>query len=150
MWSKIIKYLADFPTAVLTGIDHSGYPFSFRCKPDPINHLQVLHVEVPAYADIQPGPAGLLCHKHDDQLWNLESFIVRGSLERDGEDWLFRPIKFIQGAGIGGMIGMVNFLRSGRRTAQQYLDKRGLTRPKIEWEKVHEVWAELKHDKPRN
>ena len=34
MWDEIVGQLADFTTAVVTGVDDTGYPFSLRCKPD--------------------------------------------------------------------------------------------------------------------
>ena len=108
MWDEIMKHLADFSSAVLTGVDQAGYPFSVRCKPEPDADEQVLRVQVPEYTNIQPGPAGLLCHKHDEQLWNLKSFILRGSLERGVNGWIFCPHRFTPGAGIGGLFGMVN------------------------------------------
>lgn len=144
MWDELVKYLSTYRSAVVTGIDPSGYPFSVRCQPEPDAGVRVLRVVVPEYANIQPGPAGLLCHTHDEQLWNLRSFIVRGTLEQDPQGWLFRPGQFIPGAGIGGMIGMIKFLRGGRRTAEQYLQKRGLARPEIAWEDIHATWAEVK------
>lgn len=147
MWGELCKYLPTYPNAVVTGIDGSGYPFSVRCRPELDAGARVLRVVLPAYASIQPGSAGLLCHMHDEQLWNLRSFIVRGSLEQDSQGWLFRPRQFIPGAGIGGIIGMVKFLQDGRRTAQQYLNKRGLARPKIAWDDIHAIWAEVKKNR---
>lgn len=147
MWDDLVKNLADFPSAVLTGTDITDYPFSIRCNPKLDTDMQVLRVHVPEATGIQPGPAGLLCHKHDEWLWNLKSFIVRGALERDDQEWIFHPRRFIPGAGIGGLIQMVKFLRSGRRTTKRYLEKRGLPRLSIPWDKFHALWAELKNDK---
>lgn len=147
MWDNIVKHLADFQSAVLSGTDSTGYPFSIRCEPKLDTDMQVLRVQVPEATGIQPGPAGLLCHKHDEWLWNLKSFVVRGALEMDSQGWIFRPRQFIPGAGIGGLIQMVKFLRSGRRTTKRYLEKRGLQRPSIPWDKIHAVWAEIKSDK---
>jgi hypothetical protein len=144
MWDEIMKHMADFSSAVLTGVDQAGYPFSVRCKPEPDVDEQVLRVQVPEYTNIQPGLAGLLCHKHDEQLWNLKSFMLRGSLERVVPGWIFHPQRLIPGAGIGGLFGMVRFLLSGRRTAKRYLDKRGLERPSIPWDRVHSLWTEVK------
>ena len=64
--------------------------------------------------------------------------------EKDAQGWLFRPQQLIPGAGIGGLIGMLKFLRDGRRNARQYLDKRGLARPSIAWDQIHALWAEIK------
>jgi hypothetical protein len=149
MWHDMVEHLADFSSAVLTGVDTAGYPFSIRCEPEIDASRKELRVQVPEYADIQPGPTGLLCHKHDEELWNLKSFIVRGKLERNPEGWRFHPQRFTPGAGIGGLMGMVKFLRSGRRTAKKYLDKRGLARPSIPWDKIQALWEEIKETRER-
>ncbi len=144
LWYDIVSHLADFPSAVLTGVDATGYPFSIRCKPEPDAIKWVLRVQIPENTDIQPGPTGLLCHKHDKWLWNLKSFIVRGTLEQDAQGWILRRQQFIPGTGIGGVMGMAQFVRIGRRTAKRYLKKRGLARPGIPWDKIHTVWAETR------
>ncbi len=143
MWNELLKELSDFPDSVLTSLDTQDYPFSIRTRCEPVLIDQVLRVQVPTYTRVHPGPASLLCHRHDDLLWNLKSFTVRGFLELDDQGWLFRPQKMIAGAGIGGMLAMVKFLRDGRRSAKQYLEKRGLTRPKIDWDAIHAMWAEI-------
>lgn len=147
MWDEVVKQLADFSTAVLTVTDSDGYPFSIRCQPAVDHSAQVLRLPLPSYANLQTGPAGLLCHKHDEALWNLKSFVVRGSLEQDGQGWLFRPQQFIPGAGMGGLMGFIQFLREGRRGAKQYLDKRGLPRPPIPWGQIKAIWTEIKRTK---
>ncbi len=147
MWDDMVRHMVGFSSAVLTGVDTSGYPFSMRCKPEIDASRKVLRVQVPEYADIRPGPTGLLCHKHDEELWNLKSFIVRGTLESGSRGWLFHPQKFTPGAGIGGLLGMVKFLRSGRRTAQRYLDKHDLSRPNIPWDEIQALWEEIKEAK---
>lgn len=143
MWTEIVKEMADFSSAVLTSVDASGYPFSIRCKPSPEPVAQVLRVQIPENIQFQPGPAGLLCHKHNESLWNLKSFTLSGLLEQDAQGWLFRPLKYIPGAGIGGLPAMVKFVREGRHSAKQYLEKRHLPHPVIEWNTVHEIWAEI-------
>jgi hypothetical protein len=143
MWTEIVKEMADFSTAVLTSVDASGYPFSIRCKPNPDSVAQVLRVQIPEYIQFKPGPAGLLYHKHDESLWNLKSLTLRGLLEQDAQGWFFRPLKYTPGAGIGGLPAMVKFVKDGRRSARQYLEKRHLPRPVIAWDTVHEIWAEI-------
>jgi len=128
MWSEIIRYLPEFKSAVLTGLDEAGYPFSVRCQPHADLSRYVLRAQVPEGCGIQPGPASLLCHKHDERLWNLRSFVLRGTLERDEQGWLLRPRQFIPGMGIGGLMGYVRYIRKCRRTARQYLEQRGLSR----------------------
>jgi len=143
MWTEMIHELEDFPTAVLTCIDSSGYPFSVRCNTDPDDESQVLRIQLPEYVKFQPGPAWILCHKHDESLWNLKSFTVKGFLKQDDRGWFFTPQKFIPGAGIGGLMAMVKFLQDGRRSTRRYLEKRNLPRPVIAWDTVHAIWAEI-------
>jgi hypothetical protein len=146
MWADVVKHLATFESAVLTGQDGAGYPFSVRCRPQVDNGKQVLRLSLAADLPIQAGPAGLLCHYHDEQLWNLRSFVVRGQLEREGDGWLFRPAQFIPGAGIGGMVGQMRFLMKCRGMAASYLQKRGMARPSIPWDEVKELHEEAKRE----
>lgn len=150
MWDEICRYLPTFPSAVVTGIDRAGYPFSVQCHPEPDSAARVLRLVLPDYVGFQRGPAGLLCHMHDERLWNLRSFIVRGTLEKDSLGWLFRPEQFIPGAGLGGMLGLIKFLRDGRRTADQYLKKRGMARPQVAWDEIHATWAAVKERRLMN
>ena len=83
MWAEITKHLYQFESAVLSGLDEEGYPFSVRCRPYPdTSGPEVLTVWLPPGTPIRPGPASLLCHSHDENLWNLKSFLVRGVLEK--------------------------------------------------------------------
>src|SRR5512134_1841187 len=85
MWAEISRRLPAYPSAVITGVNAQGYPASVRCQPQPISASQVLKFQIPDSSHIQPGPASLLCHKHDAQFWNLQSFVVCGTLERRGD-----------------------------------------------------------------
>jgi hypothetical protein len=144
VWDEIVEHLPDFESAVLTGLDAEGYPYSVRCRPygDPVR--RVLRVRLPAGIPFQPGPASLLCHRHDENLWNLKSFLVRGDLGRDARDWTFGPRRFVPGAGIGGPMGLVRFFTGSRRTARRYLKKRGQDRPRIPWEEIEEIKAQAR------
>jgi hypothetical protein len=141
MWPELVRRLPRFSSAVLTGLDTKGYPVSVRCHPTPNQPAQVLRVEVPDGLGLVPGPAGLLCHQHDEDLWELDSFLVRGGLEQDDHGWVFRPRQLV-----GGMrptpLGNLRLMRNGRRTARRYLAVRGLPRPKIPWEH----YAQLKEE----
>lgn len=146
MWDQINRYLPEFDTAVLTGFDTSGRPFSLRCQPL-IDDDRVVRLQLPAYIELLPGPANLLCHRHDERLWNLKSFALRGLLERDDGGWLLRPEVFIPGAGIGGLMSYVRFLRSGRRTTRRYLKTRNLDRPRVPWDEWQEVFDSTSEEK---
>lgn len=132
MWNKIVENLHNYPTSVLTGIDPDGYPFSIRCKPQPVPTLQVLRVQIPDNVPIQPGRASLLCHYHDELLWNIKSFALAGTLEKDVQGWLLRPQHFIRVGDSG--LDALRFLLNLRRASKKYLQKRGLPRPRINWD----------------
>jgi hypothetical protein len=136
MWPDIVRRLPQFPSAVLSGVDGSGYPVSVRCTPQPDGAAQVLRLALPAGLDLQPGPAWLLCHRHDERLWNLKAFAVPGRLEQDAAGWLLRPRRFLPGIGIGGLWSYVRYLVDARRNAHRYLERRGLPRPKIPWDEL--------------
>jgi hypothetical protein len=133
MWADIVKRLPRFSSAVLTGLDSSGDPVSVRCRPTLDHQAQVLRVVVPDGLGIVAGPAGLLCHQHDDQLWKLKSFLLRGSLERTSQEWVFRPRQLVPGMDTTPRSNL-RLLRAGRRTAKRYLAARGLPRPTIPWD----------------
>jgi hypothetical protein len=79
VWDEIVRLLPDFENAVLTGLDNEGYPYSVRVRPQADPTRRAIGVPLPAHAPVQDGPASLLCHAHDEDLWNLRSFLVRGS-----------------------------------------------------------------------
>ena len=134
---EVSRYLPEFPTAVLNGLDAQGYPYSVRCRPAPDRSMGTLRLSLPPETAIRPGPASLLCHGHDEELWNLKSFLVRGRLERGDEGgWTFVSERFVPGAGIGGAWGTVRAIIDMRRSAARYLRKRGLARPSIPWGEI--------------
>ena len=140
MWAEITKHLYEFESAVLSGLDEAGYPFSVRCRPYPdASDDEVLRVWLPPDTFLRPGPASLLCHRHDENLWKLKSFLVRGALSRDEKGWTFEPLRFIPGAGIGGLPATIRFFTGSRRNAARYLKKRGLARPRIPWDEINAV-----------
>lgn len=139
MWREIRRYLRKYPSAVLTGLDSNGYPFSIRCQPVPDELLQALRIAVPNGIDLRPGPASVLCHSHNLFLWKLRSFLVRGSLERIHGSWVFRPAQFVPGIGVGGLAGMIRFATKKRRAANRYLQRRGLERPKVPWRELRRL-----------
>jgi hypothetical protein len=136
VWAEVVQRLAEYRNAVLTGRDADGYPLSVRCQPVPDHAAQVLRLPTAPHLSIQPGPASLLCYWHDEQLWNQRSFLVRGRLERQGEDWIFRPIQAVPGVGYGGLLGLMRFALGARRQAGRYLAVRHLPRPTLPWSEI--------------
>jgi hypothetical protein len=141
MWDDIVKYLGEFPNAVLNVVEDTGYPVSVRCTPEPDISNQELRIKLPSYSKIQFGPASLLCHGHDELMWNLKSFMITGSLERDDEGLKLVPRRFIPGIGIGNFfLGLIKMTRDGRKTTKRYLDKRRIPRPKIPWNEIQDLY----------
>jgi hypothetical protein len=145
MWDDIVKNLKEYPSAVLTGLDENGYPISVRCKPEPIAAKRALRVRQTNGTGIQPGPAGLLCHRHDEWLWNLKSFLVRGRLERDLDGWILRPRRVTRGTS-KDLPGLVRLVRDGRRNSRRYLRERGISRPSVPWDDINETWERVAED----
>ena len=144
MWADIVKYASMYESAVLTALDSSGYPFSLRCQPRLDREAQTLHLALPGGADMTPGPACILWHRHDERLGRMGSFVVRGTLVNDNAGWTVRPEAFVPGVGIGGWRSYVRFVVNGRHTTRRYLQKRGLPRPKLDWEEWEAITANLK------
>ena len=141
MWAEIARYVPTFRDAVLSAPDGAGYPCSVRCAPRLDAAGRIVRVAVPPGVELRPGPASLLCHSHDEQLWHLRSCNVRGTLERDEQGWLLRPSRFIAGGGTGGALATLRLVRDLRRTAGRYLATRGLPAPVVPWERIKEAKA---------
>ena len=146
MWAEMIKRLPDYKSAVITGVDPQGYPSSVRCKPEPDAAAQVLKIQIQDGVHVRPGPASLLCHRHDEQFWNQHSFLVWGTLERQDQGWVFHPERYTPGAA-SDILSLVRFVSNARRAARQYLEKRNQPRPKIPWSEIKALWAEVDRTK---
>ncbi len=132
--------LNDYDSAVLTGFDRSGLPVSLRCVPI-VGEDGTLHVEIPSWADLVEGRAGLLAHFHDERLWHQRSFICRGRIVKADESWRFDPEITLIGMG-HRPLGLVRSLLEGRRRAKAYLERRGWERPTVPWALMQEVKRE--------
>lgn len=98
MWNKLRRVLELFPTVVLSWVDDDGYPVSVRIAPEPIDGAEVLRFIPPSGPELRAGPASVLGHSHNEEIWNLKTFLARGRLEQDETGWFFRPLAFIPGA----------------------------------------------------
>ncbi len=144
MWAEVTRHLPQFESAVLTGVDLDGYPFSVRCRPEINAASQTLHIDPPPGVNLSPGPASLLCHSFDAKLWNLRSLVVRGRLERAAERWVFHPVQFIPGSGMRGPLDQLITLSECRRAAAKYLAARNLPRAAVPWEEIAQLHREAK------
>ena len=139
MWAEIEKYLPMFESAVLNVRDSEGYPYSVRCRAEQDRSAGVLRLDLAAGAAIRPGLGSLLFHSHDEQLWNQKVFILRGRLQGEPGEWVFRPEKFIPSLGTVGIWGMARFLFDVRKSTAAYLKKHNLPRPRIPWEEIEAI-----------
>jgi len=142
MWTEIEKYLPEFESAVLNARDAEGYPYSIRCHTEQNRLAGIIGIDLPEETSLQPGPASLLCHSHDEEVWNQKIFLLRGSLEETHDGHVFRPEKFVPSIGTGGPIGMVRMVLGVRKASAAYLKKRGLARPRIPWGEIEAVKEE--------
>ena len=142
MWAEIEKYLPLFESAVLNARDGEGYPYSVRCRPEQDRPAGLLRIDLAEGTNVQPGPASLVCHSHDEELWNQKILLLRGRLEETGDGHVFRPEKFVPSIGTAGPLGTVRMLLSVRKASAAYLKKRNLERPRIPWAEIAAVKGE--------
>ena len=141
-FGQAVRRLPEFGSAVLTAFDEDGNPTLARVRPaaDPASRSFSINTD----ARLRPGRASLLCHSHDDHLWNLRSFVVAGDLSGDGKGWTLRPDRFIPGgADKLGPVAMIKIIRELRGAARRYLQRRGLSRPEVDWQAIDTLTAEL-------
>ena len=142
-YAAVVRRLPQFSPPVLSGFDEAGRPTLIRVRPVPLPSSRSFEIGVPDGEMLQAGAASLLCHRHDDELWNLRSFAAVGDLKRDGDRWIFTPTRFVPGAAPIGPLGMVRVVRELRATAKKYLRVRGLPRPRIPWAEYERAIAQV-------
>ncbi|MEU5811990.1 pyridoxamine 5'-phosphate oxidase family protein [Streptomyces sp. NPDC047718] len=131
--------LAGFPTAVLAARDASGAPVLARTRPAPTPEGYL--VEVPSDCAAAPGPASLLVHRHDDRLNHMYNALVRGELRRTDQGWVLVPTTVVEPMGSGAARDALRVLRHTKRSTDRYLERRGLRRPKVQWDRFRALAA---------
>jgi hypothetical protein len=134
-FESTVAAFRDFTGAVLTAMDSSGYPVSLRCRPSPSSDESAVRLPAPGWFDGLPGPASLMCHSHDNKLWKLHGFFVRGELDRDGDELVFHPTFFRRSIG-GSPVEILRLALQTRRAARRYLKQRRLERPQVPWKRI--------------
>jgi hypothetical protein len=134
VWREAGKAVAAFSEGVLTALDAGGFPVSVRQLSLPYDRTTGrMPVQVPDVLGVVEGPANLLCHTHDDQLWNQKMAQLKGRLEREGDGWVFVTTAYAPPS-------MVAMIRGVHRSADAYLAKRGLPRPKVAFDVIERLW----------
>ena len=129
--AEMHERLARFDGAVLSGLDDDGRPVALRGRAR-VEGERVLWPATPG-TGLTAGPAALLCHSHDEKLWNLRSFQARGRIDRDDDGWEFRAHRVVDGTGMSGPLGDLAAFVAARRRAGRYLARRGVERPRVDW-----------------
>ena len=130
-YAETARGLPTYRSAVLCSLDDDGTPSLRRVRPTADPAARVFLVDGDA-EPLRAGPASLLCHSHDEKLWNLRSMVSVGRLEpRDG-GWVFAPTRFVPGAGTDPLT-LLRMIRQNRRNAREYLERRQQPRPRIPW-----------------
>jgi hypothetical protein len=136
-----LRQLAPFPGAVLGTRDEDGMPQLRRVRVTGPADGAALALDVHGVDHLRPGPASLLAHSHDEELWSQRSVVVLGELAGAGTEWKFAPQRVVPGMGDTGPLGLVRTIRGLRRTARGYLERRSLSRPEIPWADLRQLKA---------
>ncbi|MFC8344567.1 pyridoxamine 5'-phosphate oxidase family protein [Streptomyces sp. NPDC057280] len=127
------EQLARHATAVLAARDASGAPALARTRTAPT--VGGFAVSPPADHAMEPGPASLLVHRHDEKLNRMRNALVRGELRQTDDGWLLVPGKVLEPMGSGRPSDALRVLRRTQRATDRYLHRRGLPRPPVAWDR---------------
>ncbi|MEU6865527.1 pyridoxamine 5'-phosphate oxidase family protein [Streptomyces sp. NPDC046876] len=127
------EQLGRMPSAVLAARSASGAPVLARTRPQPTRSGYL--VEVPPDCPVEPGPASLLVHRHDELLNHMYNALVRGNLRQTGAGWLLVPSTVVEPMGSGRASDALRVLSRTKRSTDRYLRRRGLRRPKVQWDR---------------
>lgn len=146
MWADAAKALATFPEAVVTAVDADGYPVSVRqTAPRYDADTGQMPVVWPKAFAVREGPATVLCHYHDEKLWNISTMQIKGRLERRAEDWVFISTAFKPPSGF--LLAFWGLAKSNRAAGQRYLRKRGLKPPTVNWDAIYALERRARTDR---
>jgi hypothetical protein len=140
---QALAQLATYPSAVLATRTGNGMPGLRRVHVTGPGAAGRLRLDVPPDGQLREGPASLLAHGHDEQLWSLRSVVVTGELI-EADVWTFKPDRIIGGGGAAGPLVLLREMRRLRGTARGYLEKRSLARPRIAWDSVRGLDQQLR------
>ncbi len=138
MWAEAAKHVRKFTEGVVNAVDAAGYPLSVRQTSLPYDAATgAMPVTLPDALGAVEGPASLLCHFHDEKLWSLRAILLKGRLERRDGAWVFQTTAFTPPSAWKMMRGV-------SRSATEYLAKRNLPRPSVNWESIAALWRDAK------
>jgi hypothetical protein len=128
------KHLKRFSEGVLNAVDAEGRPYSVRQTTLAWDAASAsMPVKIADILGPKAGPASLLCHFHDENLWNMRAALVKGKLERRGDGWVFVGTSFDPPS-------MLKLMSGIKKSTKKYLEKRGLDWPKVNFDSIAELW----------
>jgi hypothetical protein len=134
MWAEAARWVAKFPEGVVNTLDGAGYPVSVRQLALPYDAgTGTMAVVMPESLGAVAGPASLVCHFHDEKMWSLRSILLKGRLERREGGWQFVTTSFTPPS-------MWKMIKGVRQSTRQYLQKRGLAMPKVDYAVIERLW----------
>ena len=134
LYDEIESILKEYQSAVISLVTEDGYPISLRCQPIVHKTEEFLEIQLPTNLAICEGLASLLCHSHNEELFDLKSVSMEGNLEKAGAVWRFRLTKMTQVMGRNKFLEFIqDVIIKPRRNAKKYLEKAKLARPQIPW-----------------
>jgi hypothetical protein len=137
-FSQVLRNMRAYDSAVLSWVADDGFPRATRTGLTPVPDAEAFAVDPPSDEPVRPGPAGLLCHKHDEKVWKLSSFVATGQLVGTAGRWRMTPSVFIPGVA-SSPAATIRTVRGCRASAARYLERRGLDRPQVPWQEFHEI-----------
>jgi hypothetical protein len=137
LYDDLAAILEEYPSAVISLVGDDGYPLSLRCNLI-LNHADaIFNIQLPANLPLADGEASLLCHSHNEQLFDLRSVTIEGRLEKTGDMWQFHATKMTQVMGRSKFLEFIqDVIIKPRRNTKKYLRKANLPRPKISWARL--------------
>jgi hypothetical protein len=128
------KHLKKYSEGVLNAVDAEGRPFSVRQATLAWDSASgTMPVKIPDVLGPIASPASLLCHFHDENMWSLRAVLVKGRIERRGDGWVFVGTAFDPPS-------MWKMMSGIKKSTKNYLEKRGLERPKVNFDSIAEAW----------
>jgi hypothetical protein len=139
--AEAAKWLNKFDEAVLTVVDSDGYPASVRADPRDYDVATgELPTALPDELHAAEGPANLLCHSHDEKMWNIQMVSLKGHVDKRQDAWVF----VIEDFQPPSKLMFLSFIRGARKAGTNYLEKRGLKRPGVNWAAIKEIQLRAK------
>jgi Pyridoxamine 5'-phosphate oxidase len=131
-FGRVARNLAGYRSAVLVARDGEGFPWMQRLRPEVDVRAGEFVLPVPPGERLHAGPASLLCHQHNANLWLLRSFVAVGELAERAGRWTFTCERVVPGMSRNPLLA-ARIVRQCRRSAKDYLQRRGLPAPPVPW-----------------